>query len=145
MTCTTSVRTCGRHGFTIPEIIVSMILLGAVLGVIVPLAKRANDQARLSSTRRAALLEVSNALERLTADPAAWPAPGEEWTVPLPDSLNRQLPEAKLVISNMAVEDPPGRRFDASLTWVEPTKGRSAPIRLSAFAFEPPTAAGGAP
>lgn len=122
-----------------------MILLGAVLGVIVPLAKRANDQARLSSTRRAALLEVSNALERVAADPATWPAAGEERSMPLPDSLATRLPEATLVVSSVALGDPPGRRFDASLTWVEPTKGRAAPIRLSAFAFESAAPEGGAP
>lgn len=124
------------RGFTIPEIIMSMVLLGAVLAVIVPLARRANDQGRASATRRAALLEVSNALERITADPAAGPAAGEERTVPVSTGLARRLEEPTLVVTGVAVEDPPGRRFDAALTWVEPNGRRAAPIRLSAFAFE---------
>ncbi len=134
-----------RRAFNIPEILVSLMLLGVALSVIVPLARRANEQGRRSETRRAALLEVSNALERLTANPTSGPTPGSEQTLPLSESLSRRLTEPQLVVRTVALEDPVGRRFDAALTWREPTGGRSAPLRLSAFAFDRPVAAGEAP
>lgn len=134
------------RGFTILEIVVSMILLGSVLAIVVPLTKRAVDQRRQAETRRAALIEVSNALERLAADPTTWPEPGTATDVPLPDRLAARLREPRLVVASAALSGPPsGRRFDASLTWAEPTGGRSAPLRLSAFAFESGTGEGGEP
>jgi prepilin-type N-terminal cleavage/methylation domain-containing protein len=136
-------RRTRRRGFTVLEVIVTMILLGAVLGVMVPLTKRATEQRRLSETRRAALLEASNALERLAADPAAAPAAGEERTVPLPETLSRRLPDAALVVRGEAQTDPPGRRLDASLSWTEPNGRRATPVRLSAFVFDAPARRGG--
>ena len=135
-----------RRGFTISEIIVAMILLGSVIAMLVPLTKRAIDQRRAVETRRAALIEVSNALERVTADASAWPEPGTVQSAPLPDAFAGRLREARLEITSVPLdESPPGRRFDATLTWLEPTGRHAAPLRLSAFAFEGPSAEGGTP
>ena len=141
---TAGIRTVGlqpgrsvARGFTLLEIIVSMILLGIVLAMVVPMTRLVVEQRRRSETRRAALLEVSNALERLTIDPSRGPAVGEEQTLPVSESLAARLKEPTLVVRTEAVDGPPaGRRFDASLTWSERSGRRAAPLRLSAFVFE---------
>src|SRR5690349_7433443 len=92
-----------RRGFSLLEVIVAMILLGAVLAVVVPFAKRANERQRATEGRRAALLEVSNALERITADPATGPAAGEEKEVPLPEAVARRFDEPRLVVRGTAL------------------------------------------
>ncbi|MGC1273827.1 MAG: hypothetical protein WBC44_08985 [Planctomycetaceae bacterium] len=126
------------RGFTITEVVVSMILLGTVVGIVVPLTKRAIDQREQAQVRRAALIEVSNALERLVADPTAGPKSGEVREMPLPERLSSQLREPHFSVTAVPIEGTAeGRRFDAVLTWVEPNGRRSSPIRLSAFAFTP--------
>ena|SRR5690606_3480610 len=126
-----------RGGFSLLEIIVSMILMGAVLAMVVPLTKRVVEQRRSAETRRAALLEVSNVLERLTADASDRPAAGEERRVPVPDHLTSRLENPAMVVAATAIDGPPaGVRLDASLTWTEPSGRTAAPLRLSAFVFE---------
>ena len=113
-----------------------MILLGTVITLIAPLAKRAIDERERSHLRRAGLIEMSNVLERLVADPSAWPPPGDERTVPLPEELASRFDEPQLTIASVALDGPvAGRRFDAALSWRAPNGRRTAPLRLSAFAF----------
>lgn len=133
------------RGFTITEVVVSMILLGTVVGIVVPLTKRAIDQREQAQIRRAALIEVSNALERVVADPPAGPKLEEVREMPLPERLSSQLRDPHFAITAVPLENTAkGRRFDAELTWLEPNGRRSSPIRLSAFAFTS-TADGGTP
>lgn len=122
-------------GFTVLEIVVSMILLGVVLGLVAPLAKRANLQRERNEARRAALFELSNVLEQRTANPADWPAVTESQSIEVPARLQSRFPEAALAVMRHRVEEPAGFRFDATFTWKEPNGQRAAPLRLSAFAF----------
>ena len=127
--------TTRRRGFTLVEAVVSMTLLGAVLATIVPLARTASGQWRRTEARRVAVLEASNALERMTADPAAAPAVGEERTVSLPEDWPAGWREPTLTVQAVAITgDVPGRRLDATLAWTDP-EGRPASVRQSAFLF----------
>ena len=133
-TAGTAGPTACRRGYTLLELFVSFLLFGAILGILVPLARRAADQQRLAERRRVAVLEVSNVLERMTAAAASAPATGEERSVPLPAEFPR-LRDPKLTVRAVAVAgDVPGRRLDATLAWAEPNGG-TAEVRLSAFLF----------
>jgi type II secretory pathway pseudopilin PulG len=122
-------------GFTVLEVIVSMILLGVVLSLIAPLAKRANEQRQRNEDRRAALFELSNVLEQQVAEPDRWPADAETQLAAVPAHLQGHFPQAEFTVSRQRVENPAGYRFDAAFTWMEPNGRRAAPLRLSAFAF----------
>ncbi len=124
-----------RAGFTVLEIVVSMILLGVVLSLLAPLAKRANAQRERNEARRAALFELSNVLERQTANPADWSEGTEVRVIEVPTRLMSSFPQAELAVTRHLLEAPAGYRFDATFTWSEPNGQRAAPLRLSAFAF----------
>ena len=117
------------------EIIVSMILLGVVLSLVAPLAKRMNEQRQRNEARRAALFELSNVLEQQTADPTGWPQGAETRSLDVPAHLKAKFPQPELVVARHRVDTPDGYRFDATFTWQEPNGQRAAPMRLSAFAF----------
>lgn len=140
---------CARFtsaGFTVTEVVITMILLGAVISMIAPLTRRAIDQREQSQQRRAALIEVSNALERIAADPSSWPAPGEELSLPLPEEVAAPFDDPQLTITSVSLQEPvAGRRFDAALTWRAPNGRQAAPLRLSAFAFPSPPAPSAGP
>jgi hypothetical protein len=112
-----------------------MILLGVVLSLIAPLAKRANEQRQRNEDRRAALFELSNVLEQQVAKPDDWPADAETQPAAVPAHLQAHFPQAELTVSRHLVENPTGYRFDAAFTWMEPNGRRAAPLHLSAFAF----------
>lgn len=122
-------------GFTVLEVIVSMILLGVVLSLVAPLAKNANQQRQRNEARRAALFELSNVLEQQAANLAEWPDDAEEQPFEIPATLQSRFREADLTISRHRIENPTGFRFDATFTWQEPNGRRSAPLKMSAFAF----------
>jgi type II secretory pathway pseudopilin PulG len=124
------------RGFTVFEIVIAMLLLGAVIAFIVPVTKRAIDQRRRSDDRRAALLEVSNALERVVTEAGFRTEPEPEREVPVPADLARRFREPRLTVSSVALAgQPAGRRFDAAFTWVAESGSPASPIRLSAFTF----------
>jgi hypothetical protein len=112
-----------------------MILLGVVLSLIAPLAKRANEQRQRNEDRRAALFELSNVLEQQIAKPDDWPADTKTQPAAVPAHLQAHFPQAELTLSRQQVENPAGYRFDAAFTWSEPNGRRAAPLHLSAFAF----------
>ncbi|MDQ3332722.1 MAG: type II secretion system GspH family protein [Planctomycetota bacterium] len=136
-------RPSPNPGYTVLEIIVSMILLGIVLGMVAPLAKRVVEQRRRTESRLAALFEVSNVLERMTEDRAAWPSEGERRTMDLSGNLRSRFQEPELVVSSTVLDEPPGRRFDATFSWREPNGRRASPVTLSAFSFD--ASEGGSP
>jgi len=130
--CKTDSRT---SGFTVLEIVVSMILLGVVLGLVAPLAKSVHAQRERNEARRAALFELSNVLERQTATPTDWPDETDQKIVEVPARLTSDFRQAELAVTRYRLEAPAGYRFDATFTWNEPNEQRAAPLQLSAFAF----------
>lgn len=137
-----------RRGFTLLEIIVTVIVFGVVLSLVASLTRRAISERRLLDTRRAALLEVSNTLEILEADPAARPEPGGQRELALPERLADKLDESELIARATQLEnesgDPAGVRLDVALTWMTAQHRRAAPIALSTIVF-PESSAGGTP
>lgn len=128
-----------RRGFTMLEIIVTVIVFGVVLSLVTTLTRRAIDQRRLLDTRRAALLEVSNALEVLEADPAARPQPGRQRQLELPEALANKLDEPTLIARATSLAGPPARlRLDVELTWMTGQNRPAAPITLSTVVFPMP-------
>ena len=121
-----------------------MILLGAVLSMLAPAARQAALQRRRSEARRLGVLELSNVLERLVAQPASAPAVGQTRSQPVSAALAADFPEGAVTVQAAAVAgDVPSRRLDATLTWTRPNAPAPAPLRLSAFLFETPTANAG--
>ena len=138
------VRKPTRRGFTLLEVIVAVIVFGVVLSIIANLTRRAIDQRRRLEVRRVALLEVSNALEVLEAEPASRPAPGQRRELAVPEMLGDRLESPRLMTRATALEGmAAGVRLDVSLTWMTDHGRRSAPIELSTIVY-PDFEAGGA-
>ena len=134
-----------RLGFTLIEVIVTVIIFGVVLGLVSQLARRAVDQRRMLKARQTALIEVSNALEVLEARPGSRPAPGQERQLPLPKNLAEEFESPRLIARASALEtDSSGVRLDVAFTWMTDHNRRSAPITLSTVVF-PKGSAGGTP
>lgn len=134
-----------RRGFTLLEVIVTVIVFGIVLSIVANLTRRAIDQRRRLDVRRAALLEVSNALEILEADRSARPAPGESRELSLPEFLTSQLDSPRLIARATALDGAPGGvRLDVELTWMTEHGRRSAPLELSTILY-PESMTGGVP
>lgn len=133
-----------RPGFTVFEVVITTVLLGTLLAVIIPVSKRAIDHQKKTEARRLALIEISNGLERITADRDSWPPLGEEKEMPLEAMIFRQFPRPRLIVQAVEVNTPGSNatRLDAALTWETPQGGRTPPLRLSAFAFNAPTSEG---
>ena len=127
-----------RRGFTLLELTATVLLLGTVLLTLAPVLRQAAVQRRDAGHRQAALLEVQNALERLTALPYDSITPEAARDVPLSESIGAQLREPRLTISVSETNDPAGKRIAAELRWQDRAGNHASPARLITWIFEPP-------
>ena len=126
-----------RRGFTVLELMATVILLGAVLLTLPPVLRQAAVQRRDAGHRQTALLEVQNALERLTARPYASITPDAARGVALSESARSLLREPRLTISLSETNDPAGKRIAAELRWQDRAGNDAAPVLLTTWVFEP--------
>lgn len=129
-----------RRGFTLLELMATVILLGTVLLTLAPVLRWAALQRRDADHRQAGLLEVQNALERLTALPYESITAEAAADVRLSDSTRSLLREPRLTISVTETDDEPaGKRVSAELRWQDRAGNDAAPVRLTTWIFEPTT------
>ena len=115
-----------------------MILLGTVLLTLAPVLRQAALQRRDAGHRQAALLEVQNALERLTALPYDSITSEAARDVLLSASTRSLLREPRLTISVTETTGPAGKRIAAGLHWQDRAGNDAAPVLLTTWIFEPP-------
>jgi len=123
-----------RRGFTMTELTVAATLLVGIVSVITPLAVRSGRVQRDTRCYLAALDELSNQLDRLTALDSQL----------LPEALEQLAPSAYIrgvlpspELSGEVMSDGDGRRLVLRLSWDRP--GDAVPLTLVGW-LAPPSA-----
>ncbi|MBW3539487.1 MAG: hypothetical protein KY476_04385 [Planctomycetes bacterium] len=120
-----------RRGFTLFELAVTTLVLGAAFALIGPLLVRVARSERAAEQRQIALFEVSNTLERITS--LDWQSlTGESLdSLPLSETARAGLSEPNLRASVEAVKGPPeAKRIVVEIDWKDTAGVRVAPVRL---------------
>jgi hypothetical protein len=122
-----------RRGSLLPELAMATVMLTIAMGLTVKVLGFAGQQRRAAEQRQRAIVEVANAMERITAEPFDTVTAERARTLAISPASAGSLPGAELSVE-VAEESPgPGRsarRIAVRLRW----KGRSgeweAPVRL---------------
>ena len=125
-----------RTGFTLVELIVSMVLLGAVMVTVVPLLGWVNIQRRAADTRLFALQETANILERFTI--RNWDEMTQESAekIELSDQTAQLLKEPSLEVTVQEMDSElPSRRITVELSWNNRAGDRVTPARVTSFVY----------
>jgi Tfp pilus assembly protein PilE len=126
----------GRRGSMMVELLACGALLGVVLSTAIPALRWAIHQRKFTEEREAAMLEVDNLMERVTA--LDW---GELTTeraaeFRLSAAVAAQLPESQLTI---AVEhdaaDNAAKIVRINLTWDDASARSAPPVRLTGWVY----------
>ena len=125
-----------RKGVTILEATVAAALLGTLMMVCLHLLSATSAQRRALDQRQAAVIELSNEMERLTALPWAEMTrlkPADERISPWARAI---LPEAKLKVELATpAGDPAARRITTSLRWQDRNGEFLSPVTLTAWRY----------
>lgn len=128
-----SPRPCRRRGSLLPEMAIATILLAAAMTMTVQVLGHAGQHRRSADHRQRAILEVANAMERISAMPFDEVTHNRANQLKLSPASASLLPDAELSIA--VKEERPGpdrssKRVTVRLRW----RGRSgeweAPVRL---------------
>ena len=123
-----------RAGLLMVEMIVSLVLLGAVVSIVIPTLGWIGWQNRLSMQKQEAVQGLHNLMDELTARPYAELTPEAAGKIELPLALKQQLPSAKLQVE-IAEAPPNARRIRLRLSWLQKNGRPLAPLRLSAWVY----------
>jgi hypothetical protein len=134
-----------RRAVTMVEVISAMAVLATLIVVSAELLTLASAQRRGVVQRSVALVEAENALERLTAKPLDMAQLKEQLAeLNLAPHAEQLLPEGRITANtdpNTDTDDLPGYRLTVEVTWQLTSGQRSAPVRLTTWAYPPQTVA----
>ena len=123
-------------GFTILELVVTMILLGAVIVTLMPLLGAVAGQRRAAEQRQLATEETANLLERVSAWPYEAISPESTAALHLSESSQRLLRNPTLKIAVVAVDgQPAAKRITVELGWKDRHGRAAAPARLTSWVY----------
>lgn len=129
-------RTEKRNGATIPEAMVAMLIVAAVLVGVAQLLAMVAGQRRNTQQRSLAVREAGNLMEDLMTRPWSELTPDSLAEFQLPEPCLQQLPDAKLQIEVHADDDTDqARRIDIRIDWAGPADRRCQPVRLVAWRY----------
>lgn len=125
-----------RTGFTLIELIGTMVLLGAAMALTLPLLRTVNLQRRAADRRLIAVQESANLMERFSA---------REWNdvtqaaadgLALSNDGKRTLPDSVLKVTvESTASEPQGKRIRIELRWKNAHGDLVAPVRLTAVVY----------
>lgn len=124
-----------RCGSLLIELVISGLLLGIVMSAIIPTLGWLVRERKTSQERQAAILEVGNLMERVSA--LGWEelTPERAAQFKVTDALARQLPDAKLAISIEVEDAENAKRVLIELTW-EIARGHPSPaVRMATWVY----------
>lgn len=131
----TTSRTAHSRGFLLVELIVALVLLGAVTTIVVPTLGWMGVENRRSLQRQEAAQGLNNLLDQFTTRPYKEITQDAANDIELPEALTRQLPGAELKIAVNETE--PGiKRIRVELAWNQRNGNPLAPMRVSAWVHE---------
>lgn len=130
-----------RAGFTLAELMVALILIGAATGITLPLIA-AQSRVRLNlERRRMALAEAENLLERMSGIPYARLTPELVRELKLSAAAQQALPSGEAHCQ--VVEEttaPLGKRLEVEIRWDAGPGKKSPPCRLVTWVYALPGA-----
>jgi Tfp pilus assembly protein PilE len=125
-----------RKGSLLLELVVASVLLGVVMSAAIPALGWIARQRTVAQQRQAALLEVDNLMERLTALDWGDLTPQRAGEFKLSGPLQDQLFEPKLdVVVQVDSQDETAKEIRIELTWNMAAGRPAPPVRLSAWVF----------
>lgn len=124
-----------RRGFSLLEMIVALVLLGAVTTIVIPTLGWMGALNRLSLQRQEAVQGLNNLMDELTSRPYAELTADAAAKLELPEALRHQLPGAKLKVE-IAGTEPGVKRIRMELGWNQRNGQPLAPMRLTAWVHE---------
>ncbi len=121
-----------HRGSLLIELVIAAGLLAVILSLTVKVLGQVGQQRRAAERRQRALVEVSNAMERITARPYDEITPQNASAVRLSPDAAVALPGAEM---NITVHDEPvsgvsSRRVAVRLRWRDSAGQWEAPVRL---------------
>lgn len=128
-----------RRGFTIVEMIVTMMILGALAAAVVPTLRWVNLQRTETERRLIAQQEAGNLLERAATVP--WnelgPETGKDW--PLSPEGVAALPGGRVVVSvqEEAGASPATKAVRVEVHWTSSVRRSEAPVQVTAWFARP--------
>lgn len=125
-----------RRGGFLADGVISLLVLGLILGAGLPTMAWMVRMQRTLERRQLALLTVANTLDAQTALPAAALTLGETRELPLDQGVRDELPEAELV-RQVSETDPSGaRRVVVALRWRDFRGTTTQEVSLTGWVLE---------
>jgi len=115
-----------------------MILMGILVGTIIPMVRWADHQQRESEKRRLATLIVSNVLEEITAKSYEDIQQSSAENSLLSAELRQDLPASELVVEITELSEttePTGLRVTVSLSWRTDEGQPARPVTLTTLVY----------
>jgi Tfp pilus assembly protein PilV len=122
-----------RRGSLLPEVLISAAVLAVILSLTVKVLGQVGHQRRAAERRQRALVEVANAMERITAFPYGEVTEAHARDLKVSPESTASLPDAELNVNlrdETAAPDRPSRRIAVRLRWKNPSGEWEAPVRL---------------
>lgn len=127
---------CRRRGGFLADGVISLLVLGLILGAGLPTMAWMVRMQRTLERRQLALLTVANTLDTQTALPAAALTPGETLALPLGEGVRAELPEAELVRRVTATDPVGARRVVVALRWRDFRGTTTQEVALTGWVLE---------
>jgi Tfp pilus assembly protein PilE len=125
-----------RRGSLMIEILVCGALLAVLLATAIPTMSWVLRQRKLCDQREAALLEVDNLMERVTAVEWSELTTDRAAQFRLSDPVAAQLPDSRLEIAvETDPDDPLAKIVQIRLTWDNGPGRLAPPVRLTAWVY----------
>ncbi|MEK6235394.1 MAG: prepilin-type N-terminal cleavage/methylation domain-containing protein [Planctomycetales bacterium] len=125
-----------RRGFTLLELTVAMVVLGAAAALVLQLALWTKVSLRQTQTRQWARREVSQHLESLASLPWNEITPKTAATIEPSAAMRRLAPDAELTAEVLSEDKPFSRkRIVVRLRWRDRAGNWNHPLRLVAWAY----------
>jgi hypothetical protein len=125
-----------RRGSLLPEVAMAAVMLTIAMSLTVQMLGHAGQRRRSADQRQRAIVEVANAMERITGEPFDEVTPERARRLSISLESAGSLPGAELTVAVKEEPSAPGRaakRIAVRLRW----KGRSgeweAPVRLTTW------------
>jgi hypothetical protein len=125
-----------RRGSLLLEITMATLLLMIAMSLTVRVLGWVGHERRASERRQRAVIEVSNAMERLTAYPYARVNSELSRKLTLETRIDRSLPDAEWTSAIIESEPEPGRavkRITLGLRWTNRQLDWESPVRLTTW------------
>jgi Tfp pilus assembly protein PilE len=126
--------TSSRSGALLVELMVAGALLGALTATVIPTLGWIARQRQFSRERQAAILEVGNIMERLTALEWDELTPQRAVQIQLSEPVQSQLSEPRLTVT-VETEEDAAKRVLIQLAWQIGPDRVAPPVRLAAWVY----------